>query len=209
MEEKDLCLQESIDETVNEMKRKINELTDKGLSIDDSYEKKAQYEELRTQVSDMMKQTVKNIETMRSDFGDNEKVKETADLIKIKSNEAFESFSKMIKEIQDEPKIKSKVDDFVAETDKLVTKVAESPKVKSMMENEKVKSVLDKVNESRPEFDEKLDIAKEKTIEVAEKGLESLKKWLKPDDVNIVKDNVENDVTESEEDLYNEYRGDE
>jgi hypothetical protein len=206
MEEEKLCLQESIDETVDEMKRKISELTDEGLSIDDGFEKKAQYEELRTQVSDMLKQTVKNIEQMRSDFGDNEKVKETADMIKLKSNEAFDTFSKVIKEVQAENKFKEKMEDLAEETDKFVSKVVANPKVKSMLESEKVKSVLDKVNESRPEFDEKMDKAKDLTIDAAEKGLSSLKKWLKPKEDKIIDEQINLD---DENEIDDEYRGDE
>jgi ribosomal protein L17 len=126
-------------------------------------------------------------------------------MIKLKSNEAFETFSNVIKEVQAEHKFKEKMEDLAEGTDKFVNKVVANPKVKSVLENEKVKSVLEKVNESRPEFDEKMDKAKDLTIDAAEKGLSSLKKWLQPKEDKIIDDEV---CKEDENEINNEYRGD-
>ena len=164
---KNIEIQKAVDETVSEMKRKIKELSEENLKIKDNDDKE-KLEKLRTYVVDGFNSTIDSLEKMQKDLGNNEKVKESAEFITAKTGEIYDAFITRVTKINEDVEVNKKVSVLKENADNLLNKVTTNPKIKS---------VLDK---KKPEIDEAVDKAKDLTIEVCEKGVDALKKWLKP-----------------------------
>ena len=154
-------MDEKIEETVQEMKAKIDEITRKSEEI-------------------------------------NEKVLE---FVKTKSKELSDATLKKINELKEDQRIKEGFDNtfnFVKEKSNKLTE--------GIKENEKVKGVIDDVSEKGSKLIDSVKVSVDdllnKTVDIAEKAVQALKEWLKPEvykQEEIVKEEVKEEIKENSE----------
>ncbi len=126
---------------------------------------------------------------------DKEKVKETFEKIKESSIKTAESTKAKVEEIAQNPELNEKM----AQAKEKITDVGEkmgksiTSGYEKVIETKSIKNVLDKVNEeteklkkevddfmAKPEVNEKIEKAKDITIDITEKAAIKVKEWLRP-----------------------------
>lgn len=173
-----------IDEAIQEMKEELAELEDKLAEktegLDDQAKQKATA--LIEKTENAIKGAIAKIEAAIDNFTEDEQFDEFLDKVRAKSREAVEFAKDKIDDLATKTSNQSLADlhdDVMAEFDKL-------------KENEYIKKTADflkeiggEINEffEKPEVKETINKAKVTTINVAEKGVEGLKKILKPEEV--------------------------
>jgi uncharacterized protein YjbJ (UPF0337 family) len=83
-------------------------------------------------------------------------------------------------------KIKEKAEDVIESSKKLIDDIKENENVQKVVESVKegAKTVSDRTVEffEKPEVQEKIEDVKDKTLDIAEKGVSKLREWLKPNE---------------------------
>lgn len=167
------------DATVKELKADIAELEKNfartSKDLDEVTRIKAK--ELLKNTENTINKSIEKVGAAIKDIQDEEKLNDLLDKIKAKAKEATDYTLEKIKVLSDSEKktdIDKLHDDIMAEFDKL--KDTDTYKATKVL----VKEGYDKINEflKKPEVQEAIKKAKKTTINVAEKGVESLKKVL-------------------------------
>jgi len=184
-------IEENIEDLASEEQETIKKITD----------------DLKKGVDFIMTSVTKTIKDLQED----EQLKENLHQAKGKAIALFEETKEKIITIREDEEWQKRWSDLVANTSLVVAKVAnfaEETSAKAMdkaKENEKFAEYMDKATDvaskaahatketyvatkekvddyfAKPEVIEKIDAAKDKTIDVAEKAVDGLKKWLKPE----------------------------
>lgn len=125
------------------------------------------------------------------------KLQEKFDVLKEKTGEVVDAASKKIEEIKHDEELKEKLNTFKENvsnaTDKVVEKVRDNEELNKTFHNVKEGAIdvakrsaeflHDKTEEikANPDVQKKVEQAKDKSIDIAEKATAGLKKWLRPE----------------------------
>ena len=177
------------EETIKEMKEDLADLEedfkDKTEKLDEETRQKAAAVVEKTKAA--INNSIEKVTSAINDIQDDEKLDAFLDKVKAKSMEAVDYTKNKIDEITNKTSDKSLDqlhDDVMAEFDK----IKESDTIKKTTEF--LKDIDTKINEwfERPDVQSAIKKAKVTTINVAEKGVEGLKKVLKTDEIQKSKD---------------------
>lgn len=201
-----------VNETVEKMKAKIDEISNEAKKIEGDDAIKA--EEIKEKAISVLNEASEKLQKTWDTITDPDELKKTVDFIGEKSKEIYETSIKSIQAFIKSEEVKKAIDDaqdFIKDAGTTIGDFAKDAYDKAM-ENPDVKEFADGVvkaaNEAkeniddffeRPEVKEKVDEAKEKTIELAEKAVDALKKWLKPVEAKV--DEVKEEIKEDIEDI--------
>ena len=206
-------MDEKIEETVQEMKAKIDEITRKSEEINDN-DLAAKANQIKDRAINVLNDVTKKLSTTATDLKESDDFKKVLEFVKTKSKELSDATLKKINELKEDQRIKEGFDNtfnFVKEKSNKFTE--------GIKENEKVKGVIDDVSEkggklidsvkvsvddllNKTELDEKIVEVKNKTVDIAEKAVQALKEWLKPEvykQEEIVKEEVKEEIKENSE----------
>lgn len=179
-----------LEQTIKEMKEDIADLEEDFKSkvdkLDDETKEKAQAAVEKTKAA--INNSIEKVSAAIDDIEDDEKLDAFLDKVKAKSMEAVDYTKNKIDEIANKTSNESLEqlhDDVMAEFDK----IKESDTIKKTTEFLKDMDV--KINEwfERPDVQAAIKKAKVTTVNVAEKGVEGLKKVLKTDIIDNQEDN--------------------
>lgn len=206
-------MDEKIEETVQEMKAKIDEITRKSEEINDN-DLAAKANQIKDRAINVLNDVTKKLSTTANDLKESDDFKKVLEFVKTKSKELSDATLKKINELKEDQRIKEGFDNtfnFVKEkSNKLTEGIKENEKVKSVIDDvsEKGGKLIDSVKVSvddllnKTELDEKIVEVKNKTVDIAEKAVQALKEWLKPEvykQEEIVKEEVKEEIKENSE----------
>ena len=170
------------EDTVKEMESQVedleNDLAEKQAQLDDASKEKARL--LVEKTEEAIKSSIEKVKGIINDVQEDEKLDEFLDKVKAKSMEAVdftkEKIAELTKKADKDNKLEKLGEDIMAEFDKL----KESDAYKKTADF--LSDISTKVNEyfNKPEVKEVINKAKTTTINIAEKGVEGLKKALEP-----------------------------
>ena len=185
-------MEEKVEETVKEMKERIDEITKSSQGIEDS-DLASKANEIKDRAINVLNGVTKKLGASLNEVSDSEELKNVLEFVKVKSKALTEGTVAKLQELKDNEQLKKGLADagnFVKQqTDKI-------------KENENVQKVVGEVKEktdeffNKPEVAEKIESAKEMTLDVAEKAVKALKVWLRPD---LYKEEVSEDKENKEE----------
>ena len=154
-------------------------------------------EEVKNEVKKRLSEKRFYLEEILDTIKDPEEIKKATDFVKEKSKQVYDFSIKKIDELKANEDVKrglSEAGDFVKDVARKTGDMAKEVYDKAM-ENEDVKKFADKTGEvltdarkgvedfmNKPETKEAIDKAKDTTIDLAEKAVQALKDWLKPED---------------------------
>jgi ABC-type transporter Mla subunit MlaD len=134
------------------------------------------------------------------EFVKDAKLQEKFEVLKEKTGEAVDAASKKIDEIRHDEELKEKLNTFKENVsdaaNKVVDKVKENEELSKTLHNVKegavdaakrsAEFVHEKTEEikANPDVQKKVEQAKDKTIDIAEKAAAGLKKWLRPENAD-------------------------
>ena len=206
-------MDEKIEETVQEMKAKIDEITRKSEEINDN-DLAAKANQIKDRAINVLNDVTKKLSTTATDLKESDDFKKVLEFVKTKSKELSDATLKKINELKEDQRIKEGFDNtfnFVKEkSNKLTEGIKENEKVKGVIDDvtEKGGKLIDSVKVSvddllnKTELDEKIVEVKNKTVDIAEKAVQALKEWLKPEvykQEEIVKEEVKEEIKENSE----------
>lgn len=188
----------SIDETVEELRRQIQEITDDAKEAEENCDSDS-VEKLKNNATDALKKMIEVIKNTSNEVAESEQFKNTCAFVEEKSKQIVSETKKQYKQMKENPELQAKLEDAkemcTDAYDKVSLRVKED--IEKMKENEKLMSTLNKVKDvakhsfntitdgvdefiSKPEVSDAIEKGKETMIEVAEKAVDALKGWLKP-----------------------------
>lgn len=206
-------MDEKIEETVQEMKAKIDEITRKSEEINDN-DLALKANQIKDRAINVLNDVTKKLSTTANDLKESDDFKKVLEFVKTKSKELSDATLKKINELKEDQRIKEGFDNtfnFVKEkSNKLTEGIKENEKVKGVIDDvsEKGSKLIDSVKVSvddllnKTELDEKIVEVKNKTVDIAEKAVQALKEWLKPEvykQEEIVKEEVKEEIKENSE----------
>ena len=182
-----------VDETVQQMKVKIDEISNEAKKIEGDDAIKA--DEIKEKAVNVLNEALDKLQNTWKTITDPDELNKTIDFISEKSKDIYETSMKSIDSFVKSEEVKKAVDDaqdFIKDAGEKIgdfakdtyDKAISNPDIKDVVDG--VVKVANEVKEDvddffeRPEVKEKVDLAKDKTIEIAEKAVGALKKWLKP-----------------------------
>lgn len=168
------------EDTVKEMESQVeeleNDLANRADKMDDASKEKAKA--LVDKTEEAIKSSIAKIKDIINDVQEDEKVDEFLDKVKAKSMEAVEftkeKVAELSKKVDNNDKIEQLTSDIMAEFDKL----KESDTFKKTTEF--LNDISGKINDffDKPEVKDAINKAKATTVNIAEKGVEGLKRVL-------------------------------
>ena len=188
------------EDTVREMESQVQDLEkdllEKAENLDDDAKEKAKA--LVNKTEEAIKSSIEKVRGIIADVQEDEKLDEFLDKVKAKSMEAVEFTKGKVaeltnKEAKPNDTLEKVGNDILTEFDKLKDTDAYKKTVDLLGE------ISNKINEylSRPEVKNAIEKAKTTTVNIAEKGVESLKKALNTED-NKANEQVEIHIEDQE-----------
>lgn len=177
---------QKFDDTVKEMESQVKELEDdlaeKVEKLDEEGKEKAKA--LVDKTEEAIRSSIEKVKGIINDVQEDEKLDEFLDKVKAKSMEAVEFTKEKVAELTKKPDEKGRTledlgNDIMAEFDK----IKESDAFKKTADF--LSDIGTKVNEffEKPEVKSAINKAKTTTVNIAEKGVENLKRALKTEEV--------------------------
>ena len=173
------------EDTIKEMESQVNELGNdlaaKAEQLDESNKEKAQA--LVNKTEEAIKTSIDKIKNIITEVQEDEKVDEFLDKVKAKSMEAVEftkdKIAELTKKVEKNDTFEKLSSDIMSEFDK----VKETDAYKKTADL--LADLSNKINEilNKPEVKEAINKAKITTVNLAEKGVDGLKKVLKTDEI--------------------------
>ena len=173
------------EETVKEMEYQVeeleNDLAEKAQNLDEANKERARA--LVDKTEEAIKSSIEKVKGIINDVQQDDKLDEFLDKVKAKSMEAVDFTKAKVTELTEKYDKENKLDklgeDIMAEFDKI--KDSDAFKKTADFLND----ISGKVSEflEKPEVKEAINKAKTNTVSLAEKGVESLKKALKTDEI--------------------------
>ena len=173
------------EETVKEMESQVeeleNDLAEKAQNLDEANKERARA--LVDKTEEAIKSSIEKVKGIINDVQQDDKLDEFLDKVKAKSMEAVDFTKAKVTELTEKYDKENKLDklgeDIMAEFDKI--KDSDAFKKTADFLND----ISGKVSEflEKPEVKEAINKAKTTTVSLAEKGVESLKKALKTDEI--------------------------
>ena len=195
MLEENKNIEEQIDETVEEMWKKIEEISQNADKVEGDFASKAQ--EIKTKAVDVLNNVVVKLKGLYNNVNDNEDVKKTLAFVKSKAKDLYDSALKSINDFMNQEKVKDSLSNANEFASKVVDKVSDvyNDAVEAAKKNETIKNISEKVSAGyenvvkstkefleKPEVQDRIDKVKDGTIDIAEKAVEALRNWLRPED---------------------------
>ncbi len=181
-------LEESIDATVEEMKKKIDEISDAadGVSDESAKEKVAA---LKERAVSILTKSIEKLSTIAKNVKDSEQVKQTVEFVGTKSKELADITIAKINEIKESQEFKDGVNKVGETLKDVYANVKEGAGVVAEKAGQTYTTVKENVDEffKRPDVQEKIEKGKKTTVDTAQKAVDALRAWLYPEEEN--KDN--------------------
>lgn len=187
-------IEQKVSETVEQMKAKIDEISNEAQKVDGPNASKAK--ELSEKATDILKQASDKLMDVWKNITDPEEVKKALDFVSTKSKEVYDTSMKKIKEFvesDETKKVVNEAEQFIKDAGDKASEVLKGAYDKAM-ENPDVKKIADGVSKTyndavkavdnfleKPEVQQGIEKAKDVTIDYAEKAVAALKEWLKPE----------------------------
>ena len=184
-----------VNETVEEMKQKIELISSEADKVEGDSKEKAQ--ELKNKAVDILNKAVAKLQEVLKTIQDPEEIKKATAFVEEKSKQIYDFTMKKIEELKTNEDLKKGLN----QAEELIKDVAGKAQVKAKeaydkaLENEDIKKAVDKAGAAiddakknieefikKPETQEAIEKAKDTTIDIAEKAVAALKDWLKPED---------------------------
>ena len=166
-------MKKEVNEVVEDLKTKIDNITAAAEDADD--ESKDKVQEIRDKAIRVLTTASDKIVDTYKTFSNSEEVEKSIDIVRIKSKELYDNALKKIDEVKKSQAYNDTLD--------YVKKTANQVKDETKDFVEGTKNNIDEFL-AKHEVKESIDKAKIKTVDLAEKALDTLKQWLKPEDEN-------------------------
>ncbi len=190
------------DDTVKEMESQVKELEDDLAGeidkLDEEGKQKAKALVERTE--EAIRSSIEKVRTVITNVKEDEKLDEFLDKVKAKSMEAVDFTREKVQELTAKKEESEKtLDDASNDIMGVFDNIKESETLKKTAEF--LGDISKKINEffERPEVKEAIDKAKIKTVNIAEKGVEGLKKVLNTEEIEQARRAVEEQPEETVE----------
>ncbi|MBR2802257.1 MAG: hypothetical protein IKE21_06665 [Erysipelotrichaceae bacterium] len=189
-------LERSVNETVEEMKRKIEEITRAADEVEDE-RLSAKAKAIAGKVSETLETTSGKLVSAYQETRDRVQMEKTLDYIRSKSQEAADFAMGKLNELKNNPQVREAVENGIEKTKETALKVgsAVNTTLDKAGENENVRKVIDKVTDLRDavkvkwnelaektDLDEKLVKAKDDVLAAADKAAEALRSLMKKEE---------------------------
>lgn len=205
MSEQNNEMEKYIDETVNEMKIKIAEISKE--SIDDNKDTKERLEEVAQKTISVINAAILKLKELAVNVKNSDELQNSIEFVSSKTKEISEATILKLKEIKNSKIVQDTSDVIVDNFNKGISIASEKAQdsmsfikektedgYKELEKNKTFVKIASGVNDvknssikaindfmSKPEVSEKIEKAKDITIELAEKSLDALRNWLKPE----------------------------
>lgn len=193
--EENKSVEKVIDETVEEMKQKIDEIS-KGAELIEDADLAKKANEVKEKAVEVFGKVIEKLQSAYKNAADSKELEKAVEFVKTKSKELADVSLKKIEELKNDEKVKKALDNvnnFAKDTtDHVVSSVQAG--YETLKDNDAAKKVLDKTEEvlssakksvdefiAKPEVKEAAEKVKEAASSLYDKAMDSLKEWLNPD----------------------------
>ena len=174
-----------IEETVREMKEKIDAITDTAGSIE-TEESRDTVEEIKDRAVSILSNVTRKLSSLAEEVLDPEEIGKTLDYVKTKAKELTDNTMRKFDELKKQDALQS----VKKAGEDLVENISNNETVQNVFNNvsDGAAKAFETIREGAEDLLEKADqnetvaMAKAKTVEIAEKAVNALKQWLRPDD---------------------------
>lgn len=160
-----------VNEVVEDLKQKIDSITAVADDVDD--ESRAKVEEIKNRAIKVLSNASDKILDTYKNVSNSDEVEKSIKVVKDKSKELYENALKKIDEVKRSQTYSNTMD--------YVRRTAGQVKGETIDFFEGTKNNIDEFL-AKPAVKDSIDKAKLKTVDVAEKALDTLKQWLKPEE---------------------------
>lgn len=164
-------MKNDVNEVVQDLKQKIDRITSAAQDVDE--DSKLKVEEIKNKAISVLNSASDKIVDAYKNISNTEEFENSLNVVKTKSKELYDNALKKIDEVKKSQTYSDTVD--------YVKKTANQVKNETFDFFEGTKNNIDEFF-TKPEVKESIDKAKLKTVDVAEKALDTLKQWLKPEE---------------------------
>lgn len=197
MSEEKRTVDEEVEKTVEDLKKQIEQIHREAdeASENQNDETRMKIEAAARKAIDTLNQSIDQLKLAAAQVQDSEVYRKTMAQIRQAADRAYSEGQRMIRQIQQDPKWNRAVEDLKSTFNDVSDRVKSG--IDELKENE---ALMDKVDQlkagtdklvgkgrdavrdftSRPEVQKNIDKAKDVTIDVAEKTVDALKNWLRP-----------------------------
>lgn len=177
-------LELEINETVKEMQDKIDEINESAEELNGTPgAEKANA--IRDKAVEIITKACEKLLEMAKTVKDSDELAKGIELVKSKTKDLTEATLEKLNEIKNNPEVLEALEAVSNKAKEIYGEVRENEKVKVGVKvaNNIYDDVRGNVTEymSRPDVQEKVDKAKDTTIDIAEKAVDALRNWLKPE----------------------------
>ena len=190
------------EDTVKEMESQVqdleNDLAEKADKLDDEGKERAKA--LVNKTEEAIRSSIEKVRNIINEVQEDEKLDEFLDKVKAKSMEAVDFTKTKVAELTKEKEEKRTLEDLASDIMAEFDKIKETDAFKKTADF--LSDIGNKVNEffDKPEVKGAINKAKTTTVNIAEKGVEGLKRALKTDDIQVEEKKEECGCEENKED---------
>ena len=175
------------EDTVKEMESQVqdleNDLAEKSDKLDDEGKERAKA--LVNKTEEAIRSSIEKVRNIINEVQEDDKLDEFLDKVKAKSMEAVDFTKTKVAELTKEKEEKKTLEDLASDIMAEFDKIKETDAFKKTADF--LSDIGNKVNEffDKPEVKGAINKAKTTTVNIAEKGVEGLKRALKTDDIQV------------------------
>ncbi|MBQ1899394.1 MAG: hypothetical protein II153_00665 [Erysipelotrichaceae bacterium] len=190
------------EDTVKEMESQVqdleNDLAEKSDRLDDEGKERAKA--LVNKTEEAIRSSIEKVRNIINEVQEDDKLDEFLDKVKAKSMEAVDFTKTKVAELTKEKEEKKTLEDLASDIMAEFDKIKETDAFKKTADF--LSDIGNKVNEffDKPEVKGAINKAKTTTVNIAEKGVEGLKRALKTDDIQVEENKEECGCEENKED---------
>ncbi len=175
-------LEDSIDATVEEMKKKIEEISAAAEGVEDETAKE-KIAALKDKAISILTSSIEKLTVMAKNVKDSKQFKQTVEFVESKSKELADLTIKKINEIKESQEFKDGVNKAADTFKDVYANVKEGAGYVAEKASQTYSTVKENVDEflKRPDVQEKIDKGKKTTVDTAQKAVDALRSWLYPD----------------------------
>jgi protein involved in ribonucleotide reduction len=169
---------------MEDIKKTFEKVVESGKEFAEDIKLKENLEKAKDVTLDAVDKVAQKFEELKQDEELKAKIKERADDVVETVKEGAKTVSDKTVEFFEKPEVKEKIDGVVESGKKMMDDINKNENVQKVVDSVKegAKTVSDKTVEffEKPEVQEKIEDVKEKTLDIAEKGISKLREWFKP-----------------------------
>jgi hypothetical protein len=190
------------EDTVKEMESQVqdleNDLAEKAEKLDEEGREKAKA--LVNKTEEAIRSSIEKVRNIINEVQEDDRLEEFLDKVKAKSMEAVDFTKSKVAELTKEKEEKKTLEDLAADIMSEFDKIKETDAFKKTADF--LSDIGSKVNEffEKPEVKGAINKAKTTTVNIAEKGVEGLKRALKTDDIQVEENKEDCGCEENKED---------